>query len=98
MRLFLYIAALMLMVAITSMPYSYYKLLRLVAVVAFLSIVFTEYSRTGWNVWTTVAILGALVINPVFPIHLSKSVWQIVNPIMALIIGIYAYHLPKNRT
>ena len=95
MRLFLYMVSAMLLLAITQMPYGFYQLLRLVTVVAFFTIAFREFQRIGWNIWVTIAIIGALAINPIMPIRLSKGLWQIINLLMAMAVGLYTYRFPN---
>ena len=93
MKSFLYIVAVMLFLAILRMPYGFYQILRLLAVIGFLVIAYKEFEKSGWNTWCTLGIIGVLVFNPLFPIRLSKELWQVIDPLMGIIIGVYAYQL-----
>ena len=59
-------------------PYGYYILLRWVCcgVFAYVAYQSFEHEKQGW-VW----VLGitALFYNPIFPVHLNRALWSIVN-------------------
>lgn len=95
MKQFLYIATIILLLAVIKMPYGFYQLLRLIAMTAFLIIAYREFKQSGWNTWVTLGIIGVLVFNPLVPIRFSKGMWQIIDTVTAVIVGMYAYRLPS---
>lgn len=95
MKKFLYFVGIMLVIATTSMPYGYYRFLKIVSIIAFMVIGYREFNKSGWNKWVTITIIGIVLMNPIYPIKMTKVLWQIIDPIMALVIFIYAYYLPS---
>ncbi len=69
------VAALMLFVAIADLPYGYYQMLRWA--VSGVS-VYIAYMAYRWGkVWATwVFGFVAALFNPLFPVHLTKDIWQ----------------------
>lgn len=78
---------------VPSNPYGYYILLRIVicAICIFLTIRAAEYEREGWA-WTLGVL--AFVYNPIFPVHLTREVWSVVN---VLTIAIFVWTIWANR-
>lgn len=64
--------------ALLPMPYGYYMFLRL-AVCAYAVFVFTREQKKGVCFGSVAAAAIALLYNPVFPVHLEKNVWMLVN-------------------
>lgn len=70
------VAGLMLLVAISDLPYSYYQLLRIVICAASIFLVwYFIKSKIDWLGW--IFIIPAILFNPIFPIYLDKSAWQL---------------------
>ena len=89
-----YIAAVMLLIAISGMPYAYYTLLRWVvcaASVITLGMAINE-ERTGWKV---VFGILALLFNPLIPIHLDKEVWLPIDILAALMFFISNFSIGR---
>jgi len=87
------IASLMLLWALNpDNPYGYYVLLRVIccAVFAFLAFKALALDKINW-VW----ILGvtAFIYNPVFPIHLTREIWSVVNVATLLIASVSIFML-----
>jgi hypothetical protein len=81
------IASLMLLWALNpDNPYQYYTLLRWVCcgVFAYLAFRLGEFQERGWA-WTYG--VAALVYNPLFPVHLTRGIWSIVNVATVVIIA-----------
>lgn len=76
-------------------PYGYYVLLRWVCfgVFGFLAVHAISRKLRGWG-W----ILGimALVYNPIFPVHLTREIWSVVNIVTIGIAVVSIFRLPKN--
>lgn len=71
----LYIAAIMLLIALIPLPYGYYQLLRLVATVAFGWAAYISYHRQD-QVLPWICGLLAMLFNPLVPIHLPRELWM----------------------
>ena len=81
---------------VPSNPYGYYILLRVVVcgVCAFLASTANDSNRVGWT-WA----LGvtAVIYNPVFPLHLTREIWSVVNIATILMLGVTVWTL-RNST
>ncbi len=90
-------AAAMLLGALGEHPYSYYQFLRLI-VCAVACYVGYWSEITGYRAWLYVFGGIAVLFNPLIPIHLSRSTWQPIDVITALLfiasIG-FIHHNPK---
>lgn len=77
------VAGIMLLLALGSWEYSYYQILRVVvcASSAYLAWHMFDIKQQGWG-WGFVA--AAVLFNPVYPIYLDKSVWQLVDVAVAI--------------
>lgn len=77
------IVALLLAIPSGFFPYGYFVLLRWVIAGIALFILWIAYNsqKMGW-VW----IMGGitLLFNPLLPIHLDKSIWQVIDSVVAL--------------
>ena len=80
-----FIAIVMLFAAFLPLPYGYFMLLRLVVtVVAIWSLVCCmNLDEGGWAMGFGIL---ALVFNPVFPIHLDRGLWSVIDVISAIFI------------
>jgi hypothetical protein len=70
------IPTILLVIAVSRLPYGYYTFLRIVTcgVALFLAIAgFQE--RPAIQVWSALLILIAVLFNPLAPIHLHRSTW-----------------------
>jgi len=77
------IAGLMLLFAVGDLPYSYYQLLRVAVCGASLFLVWYFIKlKIDWLGW--IFIIPAILFNPIFPIYMDKSTWQILD----LVIGV----------
>ena len=97
MKNFLYFVSVMLLLAILKMPYGFYQILRLLTVSGCLIIAYNEFKKDGWNNLVTIAIIGVVTMNPIFPIRLSKEWWHIIDIFMAILIGVYALRMNVKR-
>jgi len=75
---------LLLWALIPSNQYSYYQLLRLIMFIANLTLLnrIFKYKNDRW-IWVFGTI--ALIYNPLFPIHLNRTVWSIINILTVII-------------
>ena len=81
------------------MPYGFYTLIRFVAMVVFVVIAVKYWSEDK----TAVAVVSgalALLFQPLVKITLGKSVWNVVDVVVALgliVLFIYEIHEEKDR-
>ena len=77
----------MLAIAMLPLPYAYSMLLRVVifGASAYLAVAAFSADKTGLA-W--ILAINALVYNPVFPVHMTKDGWTIIN---LLTIGLLSY-------
>jgi hypothetical protein len=74
-------SALMLLFGIMSLPYAYYTLLRIVtSICALKRIIIYKKINDEYNY---IALIILVIFNPLMPIHLSKSVWAILDFLVA---------------
>ena len=74
----------MLFLALGYHPYSYYILLRWVVFGSsfYSGWVFSQLKKHGWA-W--LFFIVGILFNPIIPVHLSRSTWQIVDLTVSLI-------------
>ena len=93
------IAIIMLGIGIpVGLPYDYYTLLRVaVAVIAgVLAWLSFDTEQGGWG-WIMVTI--AILYNPIFPIHLTKETWVVINSltIIVFLISLFLLKTKENK-
>ena len=77
------LATAMLVGAFGRWPYGYYRLLRWVTFSVSLFVAYRAYvSKIDWLVWLFLSV--AVLFNPLFPIHLKRDTWQIIDGIAAI--------------
>ena len=77
-------------------PYGYYNLLRLVVcgTGAFLAVISYKGKNTAWA-WTMGII--AFIFNPIFPMHLGKEIWVIIDIAIAIIFSVYLFTMKSKK-
>lgn len=89
----------LLVVGVFELPYDYYTFLRYIILIYAASFTWLLYDLDiKWAMVFTIA-LGVL-FNPIFPIHLTKPIWvviDIVSAVIFFIIGIGLYTADKKR-
>lgn len=92
------ISIIMLLLAIPKglFPYGYYNLLRLVVcgTGAFLAVRSYKAENIAW-VWTMGII--AFIFNPIFPMHLNKEIWVVIDIVIAIIFSVYLFVAKSGR-
>lgn len=68
------IAAPMLFVAVANLPYDYFILLRWVVTVCAVIILYAALEKED-NTWMVIMGAVAILFNPIWPVHLTKSIW-----------------------
>lgn len=73
-----FVSGLMLIIALGDQPYSYYQILRIVICGSSLFLVwYFMQNKLEWLGWFF--IIPAILFNPVLPIYLEKSTWQLLD-------------------
>lgn len=88
------VIAFLLLIAILPLPYGYYTFLRWVTCGM---AAFTAYITYQWGYkWALLIFIPlAILFNPIFPIHLTKEIWQPIDIACAILFGISAFVLKK---
>ena len=86
------IAAAMLFWALDDHPYSYFTLLRVVVcgVAVYCAVQANEYDRSSWT-WIFGGI--AVLFNPIWPIHLDRETWQVVDATVGVVMLVSFFYL-----
>ena len=92
------IAILLLLLAIPSgiFPYGYYIFLRWVITGIALFVAWTSYNLKK-NFWIWLMIGIAILFNPIAPIYLNKSIWQVINFIIAVLFFVTIIQIKDNQ-
>lgn len=85
-KILLLVCVVMLLLALAPLPYGYYTMLRLVVCGAFAWTAF-DLSQDGRVPAAVTFILGALLFNPLIPVHLNRELWAIINIATAALAG-----------
>lgn len=83
------IVAMLLLLCLTSMPYGYYELVRYITTVLFFWMALQAYKTGKENLTFSYVAVGVL-FQPFFKITLSKSIWNVIDIIIAVLL-IYLY-------
>ena len=87
-QVYLILAALMLL-CLAPMPYGYFQLVRLVAMVVFGLMAYNYYCRNKAIAATTFGVL-ALLFQPIYKIALGRPTWNVIDVVVAaLLIGLF---------
>jgi hypothetical protein len=78
------VIALLLVIAVFSLPYGYYQFLRWATCATAVYIAVMAYFwNQKWATWVFGAI--AILFNPIFPIYLTKEIWRIIDIICGVV-------------
>ena len=95
-KLLWFVPIVLLLIAILSLPYYYYQLMRWVICGCAAYIAYQHYKEKGYNLLTVSFIVIAILYNPIEPIHLFKEAWIVVN-IITVIVFIYGWIQTKKN-
>ena len=95
-QVYLVLAALMLL-CLAPMPYGYFQLVRLLSTIAFAVMAFRYYQeRKEWLAYTLGVL--ALLFQPFYKIALGRTVWNVVDVIVALgLIVLFLYEWKRGK-
>jgi hypothetical protein len=89
------ILAILFFVCLAKMPYNYYEFIRFIALVAFAFLSYESYQEGNKGLAFIYAAL-ALLFQPLFKIYLGRTLWNIIDVIVALFL-IATIFYPKRR-
>jgi hypothetical protein len=82
-KYFVILSIFMLFGAIAEWPYGYYSLLRWITCITSILVAFQAFEKNiDWA--KVVLIVIAILFNPLFPVHLSRSIWIPLDIITAI--------------
>ena len=88
--------AVLLLLCLAPMPYGYYQLVRIVAMIAFAIMAYQYYDKE--NVALAITFGGlALLFQPFIKVALGRTLWNIVDVIVAVLIIVLAYSDSKRK-
>lgn len=68
-----------------DMPYGYFQLVRFVGMTGFIILAYLDKDKED-KIQMIVWICSALLINPIFKIALGRTIWNIVDVILAIVL------------
>lgn len=88
------IASILLLIALSKQPYSFYTILRICVFVtgAFGAYLSHQSKSDNW-LWIFGAI--ALIFNPIFPIYLEREIWAVIDIVTAIVLIISIKFIPS---
>lgn len=82
--------AVLLLLCLAPMPYGYYQLVRIVAMIAFAVMAYQYYEKENVSLAITFGGL-ALLFQPFIKVALGRTLWNIVDVIVAVVLAILAF-------
>lgn len=82
-RLIKIILALLFLLSLLKLPYGYYELVRFLALVGFSVLAYKGYER-GHQVQMVIYIALAILFQPLFKISLGRTLWNVVDVVVAV--------------
>lgn len=96
MRNFYLLLAALLLLCLAPMPYGYYQLVRFVALVAFGAMAYWYYKEKK-EMLTVVFGALALLFQPFFKVALGRTMWNVVDVIVAIVLVVLWYKEGKGH-
>lgn len=91
MRYIYLIFAALLLLCLAPMPYGYYQLVRFVSMVVFAVMAYQYYVKKQ-ELWAVVFGALALLFQPFFKVALGRTMWNIVDVVVAIILLFMAFN------
>jgi hypothetical protein len=80
------ILAILFVLCLLDMPYSYYILVRFAGMVCFAWLAWLEKEKVSNNFFFVFWIASAILINPIFKLNLGRFIWNIVDIIWSIVL------------
>jgi len=90
------ISIVLVLIALFDMPYSYYKLLRFLLFVGTAYISYTFYQAQN-KILMLINILIVVLYNPIFPLHMNREFWTIINILTIVGFGYNIFEVMKTK-
>jgi hypothetical protein len=94
-QLYILLAALLLL-CLAPMPYGYYQLVRFVSMVVFAVMAYQYYVKKQ-ELWAVAFCALALLFQPFFKVALGRTMWNIVDMVVAIILLVMAFIDKKKK-
>ncbi len=92
------VPAVLLAVGVLPLPYGFYTFLRLVVCLVCAILAYMEWKKSETvSPWSVALGLVAILFNPVFPVHLTKTIWAVLDLASAAMLVLYWWGL-RGRT
>ena len=91
------ILAILFFLCLLDLPYSYYQLVRFAALVGFAFLSYKHYESGNKSMAFAFAAL-AILFQPVFKIALGRTLWNIVDVVIGILLIISLFYNPKIST
>ena len=88
--------AILFFICLANMPYGYYQLVRMVALVGFVILALKSYERDD-KVMLIVYIGLALLFQPIFKVPLGRNIWNLVDAAVGIGLLISVYNKPERE-
>ena len=82
MSLIWHASSLLLVMAVLPLPYGYYMLLRLLITASAAYVAYKNFNKE-MPVWGIVFVIVALLFNPLYVVHFDKTLWVIIDILVA---------------
>lgn len=69
-------------------PYFYYQIMKIIALTGFGILAFTYNARKS-GLEMIGATIGVIIFNPFFKLHFPKPIWQEIDIILAILLGVW---------
>ena len=77
------ILSMLFLICLFDMPYGYFQLVRFLGMLGFLILAYISY-KNEFPILVIVYIALAVLLQPIIKIHLGRSIWNIVDVILAV--------------
>jgi len=91
------VVSLLLLICLLDMPYGYYQLVRYVAATSFIILGLTIKESSTKSVQKTIFISLAILFQPLLKVALGRSLWNIVDVIVAIGLIISVFYLYRAK-
>ncbi|MBO7286943.1 MAG: hypothetical protein J6U85_01810 [Bacteroidales bacterium] len=84
------------LLCLAPMPYGFYSLIRFVAMIAFAIYAYVYYEKKN-NKLAIVFLSLAILFQPLLPIYLGRTLWNIVDVIVAIFLVVLYFKENSNK-
>lgn len=91
------ILAVLFFLCLANMPYGYYQFVRFAALIGFAFLSFKHYEVGNKSMSFAFASL-AVLFQPIFKIALGRTIWNIVDVVVGILLIISLFYNPKNSS